>query len=100
MGLSTLTKWNELEEKDKYCIVSLLCGIQKQTTRTNDIKKQKHVHRGGQQTSGHQREAEWRRGRVGKEGQLWGTEGTGLSVVSTVQCTLMSNYAAAHLKVT
>ena len=42
--------------------------------RTNDIKH-KNTFRGRQQTYGHQREAERRRGRMGEEGQLWVTDG-------------------------
>ena len=61
-----LSEWSALpagvSERDKYCMTSLICGIQK-VKQTSDYHQKKQTHRYREQTSGYQ----W--GETG-EGQL------------------------------
>ena len=58
-------------EKDEYCIISLIGGIQKLKKWTN-VTKQKHSHRYREQTGGGQRDGGWERER-NRWGDLRGT---------------------------
>ena len=76
-------KWNK-PDKDKYCIISLMCRIQK-IQQTSEYDKKKQTHRYTKQTCGYQ----------SREGQHegGGVEGTivGCEVSSRVNCTTCEN---------
>ena len=53
-------------EKDKYCMISSICGVSKKYNKAVNIMKKKQTNRNREQTSGYQWGERRKRGNIGE----------------------------------